>query len=46
MLSRAIGGVARGKIVLAVPGSTTAVELAMTKLILPELWHLIEQLSH
>src|SRR5205807_9835620 len=40
MLSRAIGGVARGKLLFAMPGSTPAVELAMTKLIVPELKHL------
>ncbi len=44
MLSRAIGGIARGKVVFAMPGSTKAVELAMTKLILPELRHLISEL--
>jgi len=44
MLSRATGGIARGKILLAMPGSTAAVELAMTKLILPELRHLLQQL--
>lgn|ERR1700722_3897033 len=43
MLSRAVGGVARGKLVFAMPGSTKAVELAMTKLILPELRHLVSQ---
>jgi molybdenum cofactor biosynthesis protein B len=41
MLSRAIGGIARGKAVFAMPGSTAAVELAMTKLILPELRHIL-----
>jgi molybdenum cofactor biosynthesis protein B len=40
MLSRAAAGVARGRIVAALPGSTAAVELAMTKLLLPELGHL------
>ena len=44
MLSRAIGGVARGKAIFALPGSTKAVELAMTKLILPEIGHLIGEL--
>jgi molybdenum cofactor biosynthesis protein B len=44
MLSRAIGGVARGKLIFAMPGSTSAVELAMTKLILPELGHMVAQL--
>jgi molybdenum cofactor biosynthesis protein B len=40
MLSRAAAGVARGKIVAALPGSTGAVELAMSKLLLPELGHM------
>ena len=44
MLSRAVGGVARGKLLFAMPGSTAAVELAMTKLILPELRHLVYEL--
>lgn len=45
MLSRAIGGVAgTGKLLFAMPGSTKAVELAMTKLILPELGHLLGEL--
>lgn len=44
MLSRAVGGIARGKPVFAMPGSTAAVELAMTKLILPELRHLLHEL--
>jgi molybdenum cofactor biosynthesis protein B len=43
MLSRAIGGIAQGKLLFAMPGSNKAVELAMTKLILPELRHLISQ---
>jgi molybdenum cofactor biosynthesis protein B len=45
MLSRAIGGIARGKLIFAMPGSTKAVELAMAKLILPELKHLIRELT-
>lgn len=44
MLSRAAGGVASGKLIFAMPGSTKAVELAMTKLILPELRHLLHEL--
>jgi molybdenum cofactor biosynthesis protein B len=44
LLSRAIGGVARDKLLFAMPGSTTACELAMSKLILPELKHLISQM--
>jgi molybdenum cofactor biosynthesis protein B len=41
MLSRATAGVIGGRIVFSVPGSTKAVELAMTKLILPELGHIV-----
>ncbi|QOV89587.1 MogA/MoaB family molybdenum cofactor biosynthesis protein [Humisphaera borealis] len=44
MLSRACGGVARGKLLFAMPGSTKAVELAMSRLILPELKHLLKEL--
>ncbi|HWE95641.1 MAG TPA: MogA/MoaB family molybdenum cofactor biosynthesis protein [Tepidisphaeraceae bacterium] len=44
MLSRAVGGIAKGKIIFAMPGSTKAVELAMTKLIVPELRHLLHEL--
>lgn len=41
MLSRAIGGVIGRVLVLTMPGSPAAVELAMNKLILPELGHLV-----
>jgi molybdenum cofactor biosynthesis protein B len=41
MLSRATAGVVRNTLVFAMPGSTNAVKLAMTKLILPELKHLV-----
>ncbi len=44
MMSRAVGGVAKDKLVFAMPGSTAGVELAMTKLILPELRHLLGQM--
>ena len=44
MLSRAVGGIASGKLIFAMPGSTKAVELAMTKLILPEIRHLLFEL--
>jgi molybdenum cofactor biosynthesis protein B len=40
MLSRAVGGLHRGLVVFATPGSTAAVKLALEKLILPELGHL------
>jgi molybdenum cofactor biosynthesis protein B len=41
MLSRATAGVTRGRILFSLPGSSAAVELAMTKLILPELRHVV-----
>lgn len=42
--SRAIAGVYQGKLIFSLPGSTNAVQLAMEKLILPELTHLVRQL--
>jgi len=44
MLSRAVGGIARGKPLFSLPGSTAAVELAIERLILPELAHLLAEL--
>lgn len=44
MLSRAVAGIYRGVLVFSTPGSTGAVELAMDKLILPELSHLVWEL--
>jgi molybdenum cofactor biosynthesis protein B len=41
MLSRATAGVSRGTVVISMPGSTPAVELAMTKLVLPQLGHMV-----
>jgi len=41
MLSRAIGGVIGTVLVLTMPGSPAAVELAMNRLIVPELGHLV-----
>ena len=43
ILSRATGGVYLGKIVLTMPGSPKAVALAMHKIILPELGHLVRE---
>jgi len=43
MLSRACGGLIGQTLVLTMPGSTAAVQLAMEKLILPELGHLVGQ---
>lgn len=43
ILSRAVGGLLRGTVVLTMPGSPAAVELAMEKIILPELGHLVRE---
>jgi molybdenum cofactor biosynthesis protein B len=43
--SRAVAGVYKMKLVFSIPGSTGAVKLAVQKLILPELIHLVTQLS-
>ena len=40
LLSRALAGIARGRVIFVIPGSRGAVRLAMEKLILPELGHL------
>lgn len=45
MLSRATAGLIQGKIVFSTPGSQNAVRLAMEKLILPELGHIIRELT-
>ena len=44
MLSRAAAGIARGKVIAVLPGATSAVELAMTKLLIPELGHIVQLL--
>ncbi|QPA30368.1 MogA/MoaB family molybdenum cofactor biosynthesis protein [Thermaerobacillus caldiproteolyticus] len=44
ILSRAIAGVANDTAIFSTPGSTGAVRLAMTKLILPELGHVIREI--
>jgi molybdopterin adenylyltransferase len=45
MMSRAIAGTAGRKAIFVLPGSPDAVTLAMTKLILPELGHIAQQLN-
>jgi molybdenum cofactor biosynthesis protein B len=42
VLSRAIAGTAKGKAVFCIPGSPNAVQLCLSKLILPEVGHLIK----
>lgn len=45
ILSRAIAGVVADKTIFSTPGSTGAVRLAMNKLILPELGHVVRELN-
>lgn len=44
MMTRAAAGVARRTVIFLLPGSENAVRLAMTKLIVPELGHVIREL--
>ena len=43
LLSRAVGGLIGQKVILVMPGSRAAVELAMRKIILPELPHIVRE---
>lgn len=45
MLSRAVAGVYRTTVVFSTPGSTNAVRLALDKLIIPELPHLVWEIA-
>ena len=45
IMSRATAGVYRGRIILSTPGSESAVRLAMEKLILPELGHMVREIK-
>ena len=45
MLSRAAAGTVGGKAIFVLPGSENAVRLAMTRLIVPELGHIAQQLA-
>jgi len=45
MMSRATAGTIRGRIIVSLPGSEAAVRLALTKLLLPELGHLVQQVT-
>lgn len=45
ILSRAIAGVADHTAIFAVPGSSGAVKLAMNKLVLPELSHVVREIK-
>ena len=43
MMSRACAGLVAGRIVIALPGSEAAVRLAMDRLVVPELGHMVQQ---
>ena len=45
IMSRATAGIIKGRVLFSTPGSENAVRLAMEKLILPELGHLVKELS-
>lgn len=45
MLSRATAGLYKGKVIFSIPGSSGAVRLAMEQLILPELPHIVGEIS-
>jgi molybdenum cofactor biosynthesis protein B len=44
MLSRATAGIARGRVIFLLPGSEAAVRLAMDRLIIPEVSHIVGEL--
>ncbi|MCJ7764157.1 MAG: molybdopterin-binding protein, partial [Dehalococcoidales bacterium] len=43
IMSRAMAGVSRGKIIICLPGSVEAARLVMEKIILPEIGHLVRE---
>jgi len=45
IMSRATAGIIKGRVLFSTPGSENAVRLAMKKLILPELGHLVKELT-
>ena len=45
IMSRALAGVARGKVIICLPGSLAATALALDKIILPEVAHLVLEAS-
>jgi len=45
IMSRAIAGVVNSRAVFSIPGSSGAVKLAMNKLILPEIGHVVRELK-
>ena len=45
MMSRAVAGLIAGRVVVSLPGSEAAVRLALEKLLIPELGHLVREAS-
>jgi molybdenum cofactor biosynthesis protein B len=45
IMSRACAGLVAGRIVISLPGSEAAVRLAMERLVIPELGHMVQQAS-
>lgn len=45
ILSRAMAGVSKGKVIICLPGSVGAVSLAINKIILPEIGHLVREVT-
>ena len=45
IMSRALAGVVRSSVIICIPGSVNAVKLAMEKLILPELGHMVWEVN-
>jgi len=43
IMSRAVAGLVVGRIIVSLPGSEAAVRLAMERLLIPELGHLVQQ---
>lgn len=43
IMSRAMAGVSRGKIIICLPGSVEAARMVMEKIILPEIGHLVRE---
>jgi molybdopterin adenylyltransferase len=45
VMSRAMAGVIQGKVIISLPGSLNAVTLALEKIILPEIGHMVREAS-
>jgi molybdenum cofactor biosynthesis protein B len=43
MMSRALAGIVAGRILVSLPGSEAGVRLALEKLLIPELGHLVRE---